>query len=143
MVGIIYDRFLEVTPRVSLFGLHGHGLRAHLTNHLLNSGTTYLLHCTRLCATPGRDTESSKIIINHISALTLIQGERLNAKWVTTTSSLKSSRVGTARGAQQFSTAFSPERDPGDPGSSPTSGSLYDACLSLCLSLSLSVSMNK
>ena len=29
--------------------------------------------------------------------------------------------------------------DPGDPGSSPTSGSQHGACLSLCLSLSLSL----
>ena len=42
--------------------------------------------------------------------------------------------------AQRFSAAYSPGRDPGDPGSSPTSGSLRGACFSL---LSLSVSMNK
>ena len=33
------------------------------------------------------------VIINYISALTLLQGEGLNAKWVTTTSSLISFRV--------------------------------------------------
>ena len=50
-----------------------------------------------------------------------------------------------ARVTQRFSAAFSPGRDPGDLGSSPTLGSLRGACFSLCLSLplSLSVSMNK
>ena len=33
--------------------------------------------------------------------------------------------------AQRFSAACS--RDPGDPGSSPTSGFLHGACFSLCL----------
>ena len=41
---------------------------------------------------------------------------------------------------QRFSTAFSPGCDPGDPGSSPMSGSLHGACFSLCLCcVSLSV----
>ena len=35
--------------------------------------------------------------------------------------------------------AFGPERDPGVPGSSPTSGSLRGACFSLCLCLCLSL----
>ena len=35
--------------------------------------------------------------------------------------------------AQQFSAACSPGYDPGDSGSSPTSGSLHGACFSLCL----------
>ena len=44
-----------------------------------------------------------------------------------------------------LSTTFGPGRDPGDPGSSPTSGSPRGACFSLCLccvsaSLSLCVS---
>ncbi|CAD7668187.1 unnamed protein product [Nyctereutes procyonoides] len=40
-------------------------------------------------------------------------------------------------------TAFSPGRDPGDLGSSPTSGSLRGACFSVCLCLChfLSVSL--
>uniref|UniRef100_A0A8C0KMJ3 Reticulon n=1 Tax=Canis lupus dingo TaxID=286419 RepID=A0A8C0KMJ3_CANLU len=33
--------------------------------------------------------------------------------------------------AQQFSATYSPGRDPGDPGSSPTSGSLHGTCSSL------------
>ena len=41
---------------------------------------------------------------------------------------------------QQFSTAVSPGRDPGDPGLSPTLGSLHGACFSLCLCLCLSLS---
>ena len=47
--------------------------------------------------------------------------------------------------AQRFSAACSLGCDPGDWGSSPTSGSLHGACFSLCLCLclSLSVSMNK
>ena len=45
-----------------------------------------------------------------------------------------------SRVAQRFS-AFSPGRDPGDPGSSPTSGSLHGACLSFCLCLCLSLSL--
>ena len=36
--------------------------------------------------------------------------------------------------AQQFGAAFSPGRDPGDPGWSAMSGSLQRACFSLCLS---------
>ena len=40
---------------------------------------------------------------------------------------------------QHFSTAFSPWPDPGDPGSSPASGSLHGACFSLCLCLCLSL----
>ena len=48
--------------------------------------------------------------------------------------------------AQRFGATFGLGCDPGDPGSSPTSGSLHGACFSLflclCLSLSLSV-MNK
>ena len=49
--------------------------------------------------------------------------------------------------AQQFSAAFSPGPDPGDPGSSPTSGSRcmepasVSACVSASLSLSLSLSL--
>ena len=43
--------------------------------------------------------------------------------------------------AQRLSAPFSPRPDPGDQGSSPTSGSLYDACFSLCLCLSLSLSL--
>ena len=46
--------------------------------------------------------------------------------------------------AQRFGTACSLGCDPGDPGSSPASGSLHGAyfslCLCLCLPLSLSVS---
>uniref|UniRef100_A0A8C0KMS4 Reticulon n=1 Tax=Canis lupus dingo TaxID=286419 RepID=A0A8C0KMS4_CANLU len=34
--------------------------------------------------------------------------------------------------AQQFSATYSPGRDPGDPGSSPTSGSLHGTCSSSC-----------
>ncbi len=41
--------------------------------------------------------------------------------------------LGAARVAQRFSAAFSPGPDPGDQGSSPTSGSLHGACFSLCL----------
>ena len=44
---------------------------------------------------------------------------------------------GAAWVAQRFSAACSPGRDPGDLGSSPTSGSLHGACFSLCLSMSL------
>ena len=36
-----------------------------------------------------------------------------------------------AQVAQRFSAAFNPGRDPGDPGSSPTSGSLHGACFLL------------
>ena len=43
-----------------------------------------------------------------------------------------------ARVAQQFSAAFSPGPEPGDLGSSPTSGSLNGASFSLCLFLCLS-----
>ena len=43
--------------------------------------------------------------------------------------------------AQRFSAACSPGRDPGDPGWSPTSGSLRGACFSLCLCLCLSLSL--
>ena len=45
--------------------------------------------------------------------------------------------VRAAQVAQQFSATFGSGRDPGDLGSSPTSGSLHGACFSLCLSLSL------
>ena len=45
--------------------------------------------------------------------------------------------------AQRFSAICSLGPDPGDTGSSPTSGSLCGACFSLCLSLSLCVFMNK
>ena len=38
--------------------------------------------------------------------------------------------------------AFGPGRDPGDPGSSPTLGSLQGACFSLCLCLCLSLSLS-
>ena len=44
-----------------------------------------------------------------------------------------------AQVAQRFSATFSPECDPGDPGSSPTSGSLQGACLSLSLCLFVSL----
>ena len=44
--------------------------------------------------------------------------------------------------AQRFSTAYSSGRDPGDPGSSPTSGSLHGALFSLCLCLCLSLSLS-
>ena len=47
---------------------------------------------------------------------------------------------GAALVAQQFSAAFSPGPDPGDLGSSPTSGFLHGACFSLCLSLSVCLS---
>ena len=47
-----------------------------------------------------------------------------------------------ARVAQQFSAAFSPGCDPGDPGSSPTSGSLHGAHFSLCLCLCLILSLS-
>ena len=58
------------------------------------------------------------------------------------------SGIRAAQVAQQFSVIFGPGHDPGGPGSSPASGSLYSrgACFSLCLCLcpSLSVSlMNK
>ena len=48
---------------------------------------------------------------------------------------------GAARVAQWFSTAFGPEPDPGNPGSSPVSGSLHEACFSLCLCLCLSLAL--
>ena len=38
--------------------------------------------------------------------------------------------------------AFGPGRDPGDPGSNPTSGSLHGACFSLCLCLCPSLSLS-
>ena len=44
--------------------------------------------------------------------------------------------------AQWSSAAFSPDRDPGVPGSSPTSGSLRGACFSLCLCLCLSLCLS-
>ena len=50
---------------------------------------------------------------------------------------LRSRCSGAAWVAQRFSAAFSPGYDPGDLGSSPTSGSLHGACLSPRLSLSL------
>ena len=40
-------------------------------------------------------------------------------------------KVRAAQVAQWFSYAFSPGCDPGDQGSSPTSGSLHGACFSL------------
>ena len=42
--------------------------------------------------------------------------------------------------AQRFSAASALGYDPGDPGSSPASGSLHGACFSLCLCLCLSLS---
>ena len=58
---------------------------------------------------------------------------------------LKANDVGDPWVAQWFSAAYSPGRDPEDPGSSSTSGSLHGACFSLCLclchSLSLSLSL--
>ena len=53
----------------------------------------------------------------------------------------KKEGLGAARVAQWFSTAFNPGPDPGDLGSSPTSGSLHGACFSLCLCLCLSLSV--
>ena len=51
-----------------------------------------------------------------------------------------------AQVAQWFSAIFGPGHDPGDPGWSPTLGSLHGACFSLlmclCLSLSLSLSLS-
>ena len=41
--------------------------------------------------------------------------------------------------AQRFSATFSLGCDPGDPGSSPMSGSLHEACFSFCLCLCLSL----
>ena len=43
--------------------------------------------------------------------------------------------MGAAPVAQRFGAACSLGCDPGDPGSSPTSGSLHGACFSLCLCL--------
>ena len=65
-----------------------------------------------------------------------------------TTSMPLKQKWGAAQVAQRFSATCSPGCDPGDPGWSPTSGSLHGACfslpVSLCLSLSLSVFlMNK
>ena len=50
--------------------------------------------------------------------------------------------MGQPQVAQWFSTTFSPGRDPGDLGSSPTSVSLHGACFSLCLCFSLSLSLS-
>ena len=50
------------------------------------------------------------------------------------------SGIWAAQVAQWFSAAFSSGRDPGDPGSSPMSGSLHGACFTLCLCLCLSLS---
>ena len=44
--------------------------------------------------------------------------------------------------AQGFSAAFCPGPDPGEPGWSPTLGSLHGACFSLCLCLCLSLSLS-
>ena len=41
--------------------------------------------------------------------------------------------------AQRFGATCSLGCDPGDPGSSPTSGSLHGACFSLCLRPGLSL----
>ena len=49
---------------------------------------------------------------------------------------LEMSMMGAAPVAQRFSAAFGPGPDPGDPGSSPTLGSLHGACFPLCASLS-------
>ena len=46
--------------------------------------------------------------------------------------------TGAAGVAQRRSAAFGLGPDPGDPGSSPTSGSLRGPCFSLCLSLCIS-----
>ena len=46
--------------------------------------------------------------------------------------------LGAAWVAQWFSTAFGPGCDTGDPGSSPTLGSLHGACFSPCPSLCVS-----
>ena len=50
-------------------------------------------------------------------------------------------QMGAAGVAQWFSATFGPGHDPGDPGSSPASGSLHGACFSLCLCLCLSPSV--
>ena len=47
-----------------------------------------------------------------------------------------------ARVAQRFSATFGSGRDPGVPGSSPTSGSLHGACFSLCHVSSLFVCLS-
>ena len=49
-------------------------------------------------------------------------------------------KLETGQAAKRFSAAFSPGCDPGDPESSPTSGSLHGACFSLSLRLCLSLS---
>ena len=46
-------------------------------------------------------------------------------------------------GGSVVESAFSPGRDPGDPGSSPTSASLCGACFSLCLGLCLSLCLSR
>ena len=53
----------------------------------------------------------------------------------------KSRMTGAAVVAQWFGAAFGLGRDPGDPVSSPTLGSLRGACFSLCLCLCLSLSL--
>ena len=50
--------------------------------------------------------------------------------------------MGAAQVAQRFSATFGPGHDLGDLGSSPTSGSLHEACFSLCLCLCLSLSLS-
>ena len=54
----------------------------------------------------------------------------------------RTSLLWAARVAQRFSAAFSPGRDHGDPGSSPTLGSLHGTCFSLCLCLCLTLLKN-
>ena len=52
----------------------------------------------------------------------------------------KVSKNRAARVAQRLSAAFSLRRDPGDLGSSPTSGSVHGTCVSASFSLSVCVS---
>ena len=61
----------------------------------------------------------------------------LNPAWLLP---LSKEEIWAARVAQWFNTVFSLGHDPGDPGWSPTSGSLHGACFSLCLYLCLSLS---
>ena len=55
---------------------------------------------------------------------------------------IRNSLVRATQVAQWFSTAFGLGCDPGDPGSSPMSGSLRGACFSLCLCFCLSLSLS-
>ena len=62
-------------------------------------------------------------------------GERQNTAF-------RTGRSGDPWVAQGFSACLWPRADPGDQGSSPTSGSLHGACFSLCLCLCLSLSLS-